>query len=407
MGSKWDLIVIGAGASGLACAIAAAACGERVLLLEAQEQMGKKILASGNGRCNILNSGEPRYYGNPDFAKAVLDRMGHVRISAFLHRYGLFLSEENHRLYPCTFQSKTVMMMFRKALEIEGVTVHCSESVLSVRKRQEGFEIRTTKTAYQAERAVLAAGGMAGAALGGTFDGYRLARELGFQVTPIRPALSPLLTDSRSVSGLSGIRARCRVTLFHENRKLHEEEGEVLFTENGVSGICAMQMARFLEGPDDRLDIHFLHRFFSTMNEAETEMAERKCFFASQSPEYLLAGLVNSKIAYAICKQAGLAMKGETIQALTGEQIRKVFYTAMHYQVHIRGTRGFDNAQVTAGGVEPDAFSPDNLESLRIRGFHMTGELLDVDGDCGGFNLMFALATGLLAGLNGRSSHWG
>ena len=430
---KADVIVIGGGASGLPAAICAAERGDRVILLEAQEQIGKKILASGNGRCNIMNIGPLRYYGDAAFAEKVFSACDREKITAFLKHWGLYLSAEGDLVYPATFQAKSVVLAFKNALTLLHVPMLCGHRVVCIRKERNRFFVQTQEECFEAKRVILSSGGAAAGKLGGCEDGYRFLKSLGHPVTEIRPALVPILTDLRSISGLSGIRIRCRLTLLHGKTEVHREEGEALFGGDGVSGICAMQMARFLseetgfvlerkkgkqnlnsqknrttnvnlkyQEQENWLEMQTLHRYFESPAEVVNAFEERKKRVASLPPTALLTGLLPEKMAYAVCKQAGQPMRGETIGDLSHEQMLAIAESALHYRMRITGTKGMEMAQVSAGGADTAFFSTRTMESRIVSGLHVTGEVLNVDGDCGGYNLMFALATGILAGENGR-----
>jgi hypothetical protein len=397
----WDLIVIGGGAAGLAAAVSAAEFGDRVLILEAQDRVGKKILASGNGRCNLMNSGELKYYGDSLFASRVFEILTRDQIRNFWFRHGLSLSNENERVYPGTFQAQSVLLSLKTALYLHSVDVRCSSSVHQIEKISNKFRVYHDSGIDDALRVLVASGGAAQPRLGGSGDGYEWLRKFGHTIHPLSPSLVPLITDQKAVSGLSGIRVRCRVRLLVDGTEKHFEKGELLFTDNGVSGICAMQLGRFFS-QGAVLEIHFLHRWFERPDDVIQELRRRQKIFSCMSPEYLLNGYLLPKVSFAVCKQAGLAMRGEKITDLSDEMLLAVAEAACKYKIPVLGTKGFNEAQVTAGGADPEEFFPDTFESRLCHGLFAAGEILDVDGDCGGFNLMFAFAGGILAGCNGR-----
>ena len=398
----WSLIVIGGGAAGLAAAVSAAELGDKVLILEAQDKVGKKILASGNGRCNLMNSGKLDYYGDSLFAARVFECLTRKEIAEFWHQHGLPLSNEEERIYPGTFQAQSVLLCLKTSLSLLSVTVQCSASVQNIEKTSDGFIVRHSSGVDYASRILIASGGAAQPRLGGNFDGYEWLKQFGHTIHPLSPSLVPLITDHKTISGLTGIRVRCRIRFLVDGKEKHSEEGELLFTDYGVSGICAMQMGRFIR-PNGVLEIHFLHRWFHHPSEVIQELRRRKQLFPSMTPDFLLNGYLLPKVSFAVCKQAGLEMRGETISELTDEELMAVSVTACRYRIPVLGTKGFHEAQVTAGGAYPEEFFPDTLESKLCPGLYAAGEILDVDGGCGGFNLMFAFASGILAGRNGRN----
>ena len=400
MNQKYDVIIAGCGASGMAAAVRSAEKNRKVLVLEKGEREGKKILASGNGRCNLMNSSTPRYYGEPDFALRVLERNPRTEIEKFLRHYGLFLTEEEDgRIYPFSYQASSVLSVLKTALTATGVSVLFRHSVVSAVKKAQQFEIQTEKgDVFVSDRLIIACGGAAQPKLGGSADGYSLLGSMGHTIVPASPALVPLITDRRSISGLSGIRARCRVSLYHNSTCQHTEKGEILFTDYGVSGICIMQCARFAGEEHTYLLIDFLSDAFRNPTDAVCEMKRRQNRFPGMSPLILMNGILNERIAFAVMKQAGMSMREETAGDLSDKDLLHIVQTAYAYRVEITGTKGYDFAQVTAGGAACSEFNPITMESLIVQGLYAAGEVLNVDGDCGGFNLMFALSSGLTAG---------
>ena len=399
-----DVLVIGGGASGITAAVSAAEQGDRVLLLEAQAALGRKILASGNGRCNLMNTHPPVYYGDSSFAADVLRFCPPERIRRFWERYGLHLrADEAGRVYPCTFQAASVMDALRLAMRKNRVTCLLQQRVTGLKADADGFCVQTQQQdLFEAKRIILAAGGPAQPKLGGREDGPQLLRPFGHKAAPFIPSLTPLITDARSVSGLAGIRVRAQVQIWTDGRETHRETGEVLFTQDGLSGICIMQCARFVTPGMSRCRLNLIHDLFPDSESAVRELMRRKALFPEEDPVSLIAGICLPKVAFAVCKQAGLPMRGEKNADLSEEQVRAIVGSLSGYTLQIIGRKGFDQAQVSAGGLDCSAFSPETMASLRTSGLHAAGEMLNVDGDCGGYNLMFAWATGILAGTNGR-----
>lgn len=395
-----DVIVIGAGASGMAAAIKAAERHKNTLLLEKSSKLGRKILASGNGRCNLMNSGIPRYYGDAEFAEQVLKRCSAGDIVRFFRQYGLMITEENEgRMYPFTFQSFSVVSVLKNAMHLTGVSLISDFSVHSIRREKNEFAVRNENgDILRSKELIIACGGSAQPQLGGTSDGYRILKSFGHSIIPVFPSLVPLETDQKSISGLAGIRAHCTISLLDGNHMLHSEKGEILFTEYGVSGICVMQCARFTEGRRTQMEICFMDGIFHDNRELTEELCRRQALFSDLSPVCLFDGILHERIAYAILKQAGIALRGETSGDLTDRNIQSIAETAFHYKIGITGTRGFQYAQVTAGGADCREFDPMTMESRIVPGLYAAGEVLNVDGDCGGFNLMFAFSSGILAG---------
>ena len=400
----YDLIVIGGGASGLCAAVCAAELGDRVLLLEASDQLGKKIKMSGNGRCNLMNTRDSQYFGDAAFAEAVFSRFTKNDLIDFWYHLGVLLTADDEgRIYPFTFRSDTVLEALKAALKDLHVEILLNHRVTEILPLQDGFRILGTDgQTHHGIRVVLASGGAAQVRNEGIYTGYDLAAKLGLELLPPIPALAPLITDSQAVSGLSGIRVKAALNLMRSGDLIYRNHGEVLFTDYGISGICVMQTARHIEKGNCMIELDFLTPLGMNRETLMTEMIRRKERFPERSPVFLLNGILPSKLSFAVCKQSGLAMKGECIRLLDDKQLKAITESASRYRMKVMGTKGFDMAQVTAGGILCRQVSPITLEVNSIPHLHITGEILNVDGDCGGFNLMFAVATGCLAGICNR-----
>ncbi len=381
----YDLAVIGGGAAGLAAAVTASRNGERVAVLEAGNAIGKKILASGNGRCNLMNTGEFRYYGDSGFVRKVLERCGVKEQKRFWRSIGLITTEESeNRVYPCTFQAASVVQVLKTALKIYKADIFLNTPVNECERIPDhGFRIEAGGKDITARRILVATGGPAGQKKQTGSAGYTLLRRFGHSISPLRPALVPLETDSRSISGLSGIRVRCGITLFdNRHTDVHHEKGEMLFTDSGISGICVMQCARFVDGKGYYIEADFADGIFPDGVILQRELIRRKNEYQSMPPETLLIGMMNIRLAYAVMKQAGVPMQGEILRDLGEQSVSDIARAIRHYRIDILRTRGMEDAQVTAGGAECSEFRPDNMESRIVPGLHAAGEILNADGDC-------------------------
>ena len=390
----YDLAVIGGGAAGLASAITASRNKESVIVIEAGNAIGKKIIASGNGRCNLMNTGSLRYYGDEAFAGQVLSQCSAADQQQFWNDIGLVtVTESENRVYPCTFQSASVVNVLKTALRLYGAEILLNAPVHACRKSDgQVFRIDAGDRTITARRVLIATGGPAGLKHCGKETGYSLLEKFGHHIIPVRPSLVPIRTEGKSISGLSGIRARCGISIKdNAGNVLHHENGEILFTDYGVSGICAMQCSRFVNEKTCYLEIALI-----------SELRSRKKMFGTMPPETLLLGMLNVRIAYAVMKQAGVPMKGETLDETDESILGNVARVLRHYRIGVTGIRDMEDAQVTAGGADCREFSADNMESRIMPGLHAAGEVLNVDGDCGGYNLMFAFGSGILAGRNRR-----
>ena len=331
MNNHPDVIIIGAGASGTAAAIRAAERGIKVLLLEKSDRCCRKVLASGNGRCNLMNTSSHRYYGDPDFADSVIAYCGVKEISSFFSKYGLIVGEESEgRVYPLTYQSSSVVSVLKNAMAVNNVTLMTQTPVCSVRKTGNCFTVSTEHhTRFTSDSVIITSGGPAQPKLGGTSDGLSLLRDLGHTIIAASPALVPLTTDRKSISGLSGIRARCKVRLFDDSGcLLHTETGEILFTDYGISGICVMQCARFAQERRACLEVDFLHHFFPADYDLKGELKRRQALVFSLDPVHLFDGILHERISYAVLKQSGIPLRGETAGDLCDADLERAALSA-------------------------------------------------------------------------------
>lgn len=401
-----SVIIIGGGAAGMAAAIAAASCGDRVTLLERMDRVGRKLLATGNGRCNLMNVGAPRYPGGGEFAGQVLSRCGVAEQERFWRHLGLRLRQEDGgRVYPVSGMASTVLDALRFAMDALEVEIVTGVQVTGIYQARHGWTVMAGERKWKADRVIAAGGGCAQPKLGSDGSLWPMLSALGHRVVEVRPALTQILTDTAPMKGLSGIRIRTRIGVTRKAARLHEETGELLFADYGVTGVCVMQCARYAQ-PDDVLHIDLTSAMgFESPTAFRQELERRREAWAERDLSLLLTGLCVPKLAQALMAAAGVR-RSMPCGALTLPLLERLTATAADFTLTVRGVKGFDSAQVTVGGIDPAEFAADTLESRLHPGLHAAGEMLDVDGDCGGFNLMFAFASGILAGLNAREAPW-
>ena len=399
------VLIVGGGAAGIAAAIAAAKRGHRVTVLERGRKVLKKLGVTGNGRGNLLNCGPGQYFGDVDFAAQVFQNMPYERIAAFLEEAGIpLVHEAEGRMYPSSYLAASAVDALKWQAEQLGV-----ETVINTRavRIEKGFRVHALRTVYapditlksgrvkpgeaigeenvcfDCDRVIVTVGGAAAPVHGTDGTSYGLLTELGHSMAPVHPALSALLTDQKAVEGLSGQRVRTRLTLCDDcGKRLHESEGEALFAEDGVSGIAAMQLSRFAH---DGCVLHMDLRTAITGKPDTDVLAWLKRRAESRDQRTLLLGAASPALASVLMRRSG-------------GSVEKLSQLIEDFAVPVTGVRGFESAQVTAGGATPAEFDPSTMQSLLVPGLYAAGEVLDVDGACGGFNLMFAFASGLLAG---------
>ena len=399
-----EVIIIGGGAAGMAAAIEAASLGDSVLLLERMDRVGKKLLATGNGRCNLMNDGAPRYPGGGAFAAEILSGCGAAEQRQFWARLGLRLrTEEGGRVYPVSGQASTVLDTLRLAMDALHVDNITGVHVDAVMPGKQGFTVSAGENRWCAARVIITGGGCAQPKLGSDGSCYGLLAALGHHIIRPEPCLTQIITDPAPIRGLSGIRVKCRVRVQDASRVLHEESGEALFTDYGMSGVCVMQCARYAR-QSRVLSLSLAEGMgFSSRDDALQELMRRREHWHDQPMERLMTGLCVPRLASALCTAAGIQWKNRLIGSLKRSEAAMLANLLTDWPLEIRGVKGFDAAQVTRGGADCREFDPATMASRLVPGLHAAGEVLDVDGDCGGFNLMFAFGSGILAGRNGRS----
>jgi len=401
-----SVAIIGGGASGLMAAITASRHSTGpVLLLEGQARVGRKLLATGNGRCNLLNLhiALENYHGSgAHTAFSLLSHIPPKRVLATFESLGLHCrQEEEGRVYPYSGQSGAVLDALRAACARQRVEIRCSAEILRITPDKDTFSLLAADgSVYSARRVILAAGGKAAPVHGAKGQAYSLLSSLGHSITPTFPALSPLRLPPDRIRGLKGVRLRCSLQLYGNNALQQKEQGEALFTEYGISGIASMQLAReagvlLRQGAKVSLSLSLLDT-----QTAALEMDKRLSLYGGLPLESFFTGLLHSRITLCLLRDAGLSS-----QALaTADTVSPLGPLLTDWRLPVLGVQSFEHAQVTAGGASLDDFDPQTLASRLCPGLYACGEALDVDGDCGGYNLLWAWASGMAAGEAAASS---
>jgi len=393
--------IIGGGASGMAAALSAAEKEDaQVVLLERQARVGRKLLATGNGRCNLTNlhAAAGGYHGNaPEFARHVIDAFPPEKTLDWFRSLGLLtVAEDSGRVYPYSDQANSVADVLRFALEKPNIQVKLGFEVEKVKKTASGFLVQSREERVECDRLIIACGGLAGTKLGGSMSGYKLLRSLGHGCTKLRPTLVQLKSGWRGAAALKGVRANCRAAVVHDGKVTAESEGQLQFTEYGLSGPVIFEISRDVcQGGGDwlcRLD--FLPEMEEDTLVSELEKRRNTVLPVSE----LLTGILHNRLGRVLTQSAGLTLNapasslsdGELVQAARGVKCLEVSLTE---------PMGMDSAQVTAGGILTSQFDEKTMESRIVPGLYACGEVLDIDGDCGGYNLQWAWSSGRLAGL--------
>lgn len=400
MNMKYDVLIIGGGAAGLTAALSAFRQGKSVILLEAAPRIGRKILATGNGRCNLANSGPGRYYGGKALAKEVLSRCSVEKVLSFFEELGLVTVEEDEgRIYPGCGQAAAVLDVLRGEIDNCRIPVICDCPVKRLEKAGKDWKIHTPGEAYTAHAVVLACGGMAGGRLGHDGSAYRLLCDHGHHLIKPRPALTQMTGEKEAVKGLAGLRLPARLTLCDGERPVSAAQGEALFTDYGVSGVCAMQLSADAGALLDDGKKPVLYLDFSPMLGLVPRIYDR---IAAENPWKHLSLVKEFLQRRGHTLQRNALLRGLAPRLLAekmkGLSLPETARMLCAFPVPILGLRGMEYAQVTRGGIDTKEFFPDTLQSRLAPGLYAAGEIMDVDGDCGGYNLQFAFASGLIAG---------
>jgi hypothetical protein len=406
MAQAIDLAVIGGGSSGMMAAICAARCGARVTLFEQRDRVGKKLLATGSGRCNLTNRGdlEARYHGgDPAFIGAVLQRFPADAAIAFFAGLGIECRvETDGRVYPRSGQASAVLDVMRWEMERLAVDVRTGHGVIAIRRRDGGFELELGAGGeFRAARLVLAAGGMAGPQFGSDGSGLRLASALGHAVVEPVAALVPLRLRSDVTRRLKGVAFTGRGELCCGDEVLRAEAGEFLFTDGGISGPALLQLSRAASvALKDRRPVRIVLDLFPEAGPGKMHAALQARFErqAGKSLADSLVGLLHKRLIPVLLAEAGIADPLRPAARVSEHERTALARLLRGWSLPVSGTMPWPEAQVTAGGVALSEVDPATLESRLNPGLFFCGEILDVDGDCGGFNLQWAWSSGFLAG---------
>ena len=393
--------IIGGGASGMAAALAAAEQGAHVLLLERQSRVGRKLQATGNGRCNLTNlSGlEGHYHGQDShFSAFALGMFPPDDTLDWFRSLGLLtVTEPSGRVYPYSDQANSVVDVLRFALEERNIQLYTDWEVAKAKKTAAGFRLESVSgETLESDKLIIACGGLAGSKLGGTMSGYKLLRSFGHSATKLRPALVQLRSSWGGVAALKGVRANCAAVLYHGKTMQAGSVGEIQFTDYGLSGPVIFEISRdacTLPGAwYCKLDL--LPDL--TLEELFSELQRRR--YTKLLTDDLLTGILHNRLGRVLCQAAGI--RGHMpISDLTDRELMALCRTVKDFCVDITEPMGMDAAQVTAGGVVTEDFDPQTMESCLVPGLFACGEVLDIDGDCGGYNLQWAWSSGRLAGM--------
>ncbi len=394
--------IIGAGASGMAAALWASQEPDvQVILMERQARVGRKLQATGNGRCNLSNEKFhiSHYHGeDPTFTEQVFSQFGVEDTLNWFSSLGLCtVTEQSGKIYPYSDQANSVVDVLRLALDKENITLRLGFEAEKIKYSPNGFAVESKEEIVTCDRLIVACGGLAGSKLGGTMAGYKLLSKLGHRSTKLRPNLVQIQSRWQALSSLKGVRTNCNVEILHNGDLFAQSRGELQFTEQGLSGPVIFEISRDVCSASGSwiasLD------FMPQWNEDKL-MAHLQNRMQTNYPiDELLTGVLHNRLGRVLTQCAGIKGKAYC-KDLSQRELEELCRCVKALEVELTEPMGMENAQVTAGGVLTDDFDPYTLESKKIPGLFVCGELLDVDGDCGGYNLQWAWSSGCVAGRN-------
>ncbi len=409
---KREGIIIGGGASGLLAAITAAEHGASVTILEHMPRVGKKILSTGNGKCNMTNlhmTAECYRSGVEGVPMQVIGTFPVEETIGFFRRLGILTTDRNGYVYPASGQAQTVLDALRDKTESLGIRTCCDSKVLSVQKGKHGrFTVKTENQAYSADFVILAAGSMAAKTTGSDGSGYELAKSLGHKVKKPLPALVQLKCKGDFFKGIAGVRADAKVSLYTLGKNgecgafLASDTGELQLTDYGISGIPVFQVSRFAaEALDHKKRVLAVVDFMPEMSEEELyqTLLEQKRYLADRKAGDFINGLFNKKLAALFLKAAWIK-QDLAVADITKKMLGELCHAIKDASFEVTGTNSYDKAQICMGGVDLREVNTDTMESKLVPGLYFAGEILDVDGICGGYNLQWAWSSGHLAAVS-------
>lgn len=414
-----DVAVIGAGASGMAAAIFAQrilsgnsgkSC--RVTVFERNDRVGKKLLMTGNGRCNLTNLDTEMYHfhGNDvRFAKGALLRYPPSRVISFFDELGVICTvEESQKVYPMSLHAASVLDALRLSMDELGIQVRTAAHVVDIARDGNRFVLSLSdKSVCKAVSIIVAAGGMCAPSTGSDGNGYKLLSGFSHRLYAPVPSIVQLKTDTKFCKALSGNKIVGSAALYVGGRKIREEDGEILFTDYGLSGPPILQLSGYVSralaakasgsiGEQINISLDFLPGY--SLDEVRSMMYMRQSSFPDRKLEEYLTGLFQKRLALGLLRDATDKPMSAFVSSLSAKEIERLSCACKALKIQVTGTMPFANAQTTAGGMDTSDFDPSTLASLKCPGLFACGEILDIDGDCGGFNLQWAWSSGFLAG---------
>ncbi|MBO7345088.1 MAG: aminoacetone oxidase family FAD-binding enzyme [Clostridia bacterium] len=386
----YQTVIVGGGVSGLACAVEllgneSALLGENVLILERNDRVGKKLIATGNGQGNLMNQkfNKEFYHGEKSFVCDFIDNAFKVDLESYLNDLGIPLyTSKDGKKYPLSRQASSVLDVLRANLMEKGCQIKTDSKVVEIEKKADLFLVKTQSEQYLSKTVVMATGGCAGKQFGTDGSSYSLAQKFGHRLTPLFPSLVQLKTETNLIKGLKGIKELARVTAEIDGKEITSATGDLLFTEYGVSGNTIFQISSAFSGRgNESVKIEFLPELSFDQVQEILKKREKLSYLKNLEP---LNGVIVKRLGQAVVKTA------------KSNSSKDVAYALKNFRLKVTGNTGFNYAQVTKGGISTSDINSKTMESKLQKNFYLIGETVDVDGDCGGYNVTFAFVTGIV-----------
>jgi predicted Rossmann fold flavoprotein len=408
MGNR--IIVVGGGAAGMMAAIVAKRNGSDVILLERNDRVGKKLLTTGNGRCNYTNlyTSLNNYHGeDTSFIEDALCEFNVNKTIEFFEKLGITpATEDNGKVYPLSFQASSMLDVLRYELEYQGVQLITDAYVVDIYKKKKFIVKLKDGRDFSCDKIILATGGMAMPVSGSDGNGYSLAKKLGHTITDIFPGLVQLKLEGNIFKQVNGVKFVGTAGIYHKGKLIAKDRGDILFTDYGISGPPILQISRRaneLLNKNETVEIKVSIIDTKSAEELKVYLIKRFNNMPIKTIEEALIGLINKRLILPVLKELNIDKKN-TAGNIDEKDIIKIANLLTSWSFKITGNKGWGQAQVTAGGVNTNEVNSKTMESKIVEGLYLVGEILDVDGDCGGFNLQWAWSSGYVAGINAAKS---
>lgn len=389
-----NIIIIGAGPAGMLAAINAKNENNNVILIEKNDRVGKKLLATGNGRCNYTNLNLSEYnYSSPSFVKKTIDEFSNEDLINYFSLLGLESTTDGNRVYPITLKANSVLNILMYWLDKKGIDIRSNTEVKEIKKNKNGFDVIISHDKIEADIVIAAFGGKSMPASGSDGNSFEILKKLGLKITELKPALTQVKLESKYLKHLSGTKVIGKAKLFKKNKEIDERNGEILFTNYGISGPPILDLSvnisedNFIEVPlINNVDENTVDKLYSRYYMLEDFSIE----------EYLM-GIVDKKFIHYIIDYLNLD-KNTAMNMISMSDFQKIIEILLKSKFKVIGTTGFKNSQVTRGGVDLSEVNNYDYSSKKFKNLYIIGEALNIDGDCGGYNLHFAFASGYRLG---------